>query len=60
MMSKHSICTVCYGFRHVALAILLHAWGRPKLQLPAWRERERFITSFPAISGLIRCVEDPF
>ena len=24
------------------------------------RERERFITSFPAISGLIRCVEDPF
>ena len=24
------------------------------------RERESFITSFPAISGLIRCVEDPF
>ena len=24
------------------------------------RERERFITSFPAISGLIRCVDDPF
>ena len=24
------------------------------------REREIFITSFPAISGLIRCVEDPF
>ena len=23
-------------------------------------ERERDITSFPAISGLIRCVEDPF
>ena len=23
-------------------------------------ERERFITSFSAISGLIRCVEDPF
>ena len=28
--------------------------------LERMRERERFITSFPAISGLIRCVEDPF